>query len=203
MPKGLKKGLVSKKLDGRKLTHSQSEYIRIQAVKAVREKGQSPEQVIKIFGLHRTNIYKWLRVFDAKGFVGLQSTKSKGPISKLSAKQKQQLYKYLLKNPTQLKFEYALWTVSMIIELIRIKFGVTYSGVQTGRILKEIGFSKQKPLERAYQQDPEKVKAWLGSQYPAIILVMRPAFKPPHSMGRLGPPKAKRPLLGQRGNAKK
>lgn len=168
MPRGLKKGLASKKLDGRKLTHSQSEYIRVQAVKAVREKGQPPEEVIKIFGLHRTNIYKWLRVFDAKGYAGLKSTKSNGPISKISAKQKQQLYKYLLKNPTQLKFEYALWTVPMIIELIRVKFGVTYSGVQAGRILKEIGFSKQKPLERAYQQDPEKVKEWLGSQYPAI-----------------------------------
>ena len=162
------RAIIAKKMDGRKFTHEQSEYIRIQAVKAVRQKKQSPEDVIKTFGLHRANIYKWLKVYDVKGFAGLQSTKAKGPKPKLKEKQKEQLYNYLLKNPTQLKFEYALWTVDMIVELIKIKFAVNYSGVQVGRLLKEIGFSKQKPLERAYQQNPEKVSEWLTTTYPSI-----------------------------------
>ena len=67
--------LTAKKLDGRKLTHEQSEYIRIQAVKAVRKKNQSPEDVIKTFGLHRSNIYNWLKKFDKGGFNALRSTK--------------------------------------------------------------------------------------------------------------------------------
>src|ERR1017187_9479197 len=110
--------ILAKKIDGRKLTHEQSEYIRIQAVKAVRQKKQSPEDVIKTFGLHRSNIYKWLETYDANGFGSLRSTKSKGPAPKLSLKQKERLAGYLLENPTQLRFEYALWTVSMIVELI-------------------------------------------------------------------------------------
>lgn len=160
--------MAGKKIDGRKLTHSQSEFIRIRAVKAVIEEGQSAEEVIKAFGLHRSNIYKWLKIYESKGFDGLVSTKAKGPAPKITQGQKKQLYKYLLKNPTQLKFEYALWTVEMIVELIKRKFGVSYSQVQVGRLLKEIGFSKQKPLERAYQQNPEKVVHWLNNQYPAI-----------------------------------
>ena len=52
-----------KKLDGRKLTHEQSEYIRMQAVRAVMEDQRSPEEVIKIFGLHRSNIYKWIKQY--------------------------------------------------------------------------------------------------------------------------------------------
>ena len=67
-----------------------------------------------------------------------------------------------------MKFEFALWTVAMIIQLIADKFGVSYSDVQVGRILKEIGFSKQKPLQRAYEQDPEKVERWLNEEYPSI-----------------------------------
>lgn len=160
--------IVAQKIDGRKLTHEQSEYIRIQAVKAVRQKNQSPEDVIKTFGLHRSNIYKWLEKYDANGFGALRSAKSKGPAPKLSLKQKERLANYLLKNPTQLRFEYALWTVPMIVELIAVKFDVLYSGVQVGRLLKKLGFSKQKPLERAYQQDPEKVAEWLKKSYPAI-----------------------------------
>jgi transposase len=160
--------LTAKKIDGRKLTHEQSEYIRIQAVKAVRQKKQSPEDVIKTFGLHRSNIYNWLKKFDKGGFGSLRSTKSKGPAPKLSTQQKARLAKYLLKNPTQLQFEYALWTVAIIKELIAMKFDVLYSSVQIGRLLKQIGFSKQKPLERAYQQDPVKVAEWLENSYPAI-----------------------------------
>ena len=155
-------------MDGRKLTHSQNEMIRIQAVKAVRLNHQSPEEVIKTFGLHRSVIYKWLKKYDEGGMEALVSKKAKGPESKLTPRQKLQLAKYLVKNPLQLKFEFALWTIEMISEVIELKFGVTYSLVQVGRILKEIGFSWQRPLERAYQQDPVKVEKWLQREYPAI-----------------------------------
>ena len=161
-------GLTAPKMDGRKLTHEQSEYIRIQAVKAVRQKKKSPEDVIKIFGLHRANIYKWLKKYDKGGFAALRSTKAKGPAPKLSLWQKKRVGNYLLKNPTQFRFEYALWTVPMIVELIALKFDVLYSSVQVGRLLSDIGFSRQKPLERAYQQDPEQVAQWLKKSYPAI-----------------------------------
>ena len=160
--------LISDKLDGRKLTHEQNEYIRIQAVKQVRLENKRPEEVIKTFGLHRTNIYKWLRLYDSGGFEALKSTKAQGPAPKLSEKQQQKLGEYLLKNPLQLKFDYALWTVDMVIKLIAIKFKVQYSNVQVGRILKNLGLSKQRPIERAYQQDPVKVEEWLNKTYPAI-----------------------------------
>lgn len=160
--------LAQSKIDGRKLTHGQSEYIRIAAVKAVRENKQSPEQVIQTFGLHRTAIYKWLRLFDTKGYAGLQSTKASGPPPKLTEKQQQRLAADLLKNPVQLKFEFALWTVNMVVELIERRYGILYSSVQVGRLLKKWGLSRQKPLESAWQQDPEQVEQWLQSQYPAI-----------------------------------
>jgi transposase len=160
--------LISAKIDGRKLTHEQSEYIRIQAVKAVRIENKSPEEVIKTFGLHRANIYKWLSKYDAGGLEVLKSSKSQGPSPKLNEKQLAQLKKWLLKNPLQHKFSFALWTVEMIVELIQSKFGVTYSKVQAGRILKSLGMSRQRPVERAYQQDPEKVSQWMNKTYPAI-----------------------------------
>lgn len=162
------KELSSKKIDGRKLSHSQSEYIRIQSVKMVRLKNKSPEEVIKTFGLHRANIYKWLAKYDTAGFEGLKSTKATGPAPRLDAKQEASLAKLLLKNPLQLEFDFALWTIGMIKELISRKFSVSYSNVQVGRLMKKLGLSRQRPLERASQQDPGKVKKWLKKEYPAI-----------------------------------
>ncbi|MBS1936925.1 MAG: IS630 family transposase [Bacteroidetes bacterium] len=160
--------LKGKKLDGRKLSHEQSEYIRVQAVKAVRIGKKSPAEVIKTFGLHRANIYKWLARYDAGGLEALMSTKAKGPEPKLTGKQKRVLLGYLLKNPLQLKFEFGLWTVAMVAELIEKKFSVSYSKVHVGRLLGELGLSRQRPLERAYQQDPDKVREWLEHTFPAI-----------------------------------
>jgi transposase len=160
--------LSSKKIDGRKLSHEESEYIRYQAVKAVRKDNKSPEEVIETFGLHRTNIYKWLRKYDEGGFTALKSNKAKGPTPRLTDRQLDRLSSILLKNPIQLKFEYALWTVDMVGELIASKFNVLYSKVQVFRILKKIGFTNQRPIERAYQQDPERVKEWLSKTFPAI-----------------------------------
>ncbi|MBK7099478.1 MAG: winged helix-turn-helix domain-containing protein [Sphingobacteriales bacterium] len=54
------------------------------------------------------------------------------------------------------------------MELISVKFNVSYSNVQVGRLLKKLGLSKQRPVERAYQQDPVKVDQWLNTTYPAI-----------------------------------
>ena len=161
---------VKLKIDGRKLSHEQSEYIRIQAVKAVRINHSSAEDVIKTFGLHRANIYKWLKKYDKFGLDSLKSKKASGPQPKLTSLQKHQLKKLVLKNPLQLKldFEYALWTIGMVKELIWKKFKVNYTTSHVSNILKEIGYSNQRPIERAYQQDPAKVDKWLKKDYKAI-----------------------------------
>ncbi len=37
-----------------------------------------------------------------------------------------------------------------------------------GRLLRQLGFSDQKPLYRAYQQNPEAVKRWMDVDFPKI-----------------------------------
>ena len=71
-------------------------------------------------------------------------------------------------DPRQLSFGLALWTRDMVRELIRRRFRVSVSAVTVGRILKKLGMSPQRPLYRAYQQNPEKVREWKEKTYPAI-----------------------------------
>ena len=37
-----------------------------------------------------------------------------------------------------------------------------------GRLLAQLGITAQKPLWKAYQQDPERVRKWVQEEYPAI-----------------------------------
>jgi transposase len=71
-------------------------------------------------------------------------------------------------DPRQMQFEFALWTREMVREVIRREFGVRLSIVSVGRLLRKLGLSPQRPLHRAYQQNPEAVEKWKSEEYPAI-----------------------------------
>ncbi len=74
----------------------------------------------------------------------------------------------ILSVATHIKSEYALWTLAMIRQLITREFGVELSEVSVGRLMKRLGFTRQRPLRRAWQQDPELVHRWRAEEYPKI-----------------------------------
>jgi transposase len=45
-------------------------------------------------------------------------------------------------------------------KVIEREFGVSYHKTQVGRILDQIGWSLQKPAERASERDEEAIEAW-------------------------------------------
>lgn len=155
-------------MDGRKLSHEVREEIRLRAVERV-EAGESPEDVVRTLGFHRSCIYEWLARFREGGREALRYKRIPGRKPKLSGKQLKRVYDLVtLKDPRQLKFEFALWTRDMVRELIRREFGVHLSTVSVGRLLRRLGLSPQRPLRRAYQQDAASVQSWRELEYPAI-----------------------------------
>jgi transposase len=56
----------------------------------------------------------------------------------------------------------------MVRQVIRREFKVALSVVSVGRLLRTMGLSPQRPLYRAYQQNPEAVQRWKQEQFPAI-----------------------------------
>ena len=156
------------KRDGRALDHKTLEAIRIRAVEQV-EAGESPEDVVRTLGFGRTVIYGWLAKYREGGRDALRAKPIPGRPRKLSGAQLRWIYKTVTgKNPLQLRFEFALWTRGMVRELIRERFGVRLSEVSVGRLLRKLGLSPQKPLRRAYQQDPKLVAAWHTETFPRI-----------------------------------
>jgi len=56
----------------------------------------------------------------------------------------------------------------MVQELIKKHLGVKLSRSSVYRLLGQLGLSAQRPLWRAYQQDPEAVRKWVEEEYPEI-----------------------------------
>ena len=154
--------------DARKLDHKTLEAIRIRAVEQV-QSGESPEVVIKALGFSRACIYNWLASYRSGGWHALRAKPLRGRPKKISGRQIKWIYDTVtLKSPMQYKFEFALWTRGMIRTLIKERFGIKLSLPSVGRLLAQLGLTCQKPLMRAFQQNPALVEKWLREEYPQI-----------------------------------
>lgn len=157
-----------RKNDARKLDHKTLEAIRIRAVEQV-QAGESPEAVIKALGFSRVCIYNWLATYRAGGWQALRAKPLKGRPRKITGRQMKWIYDAVtLKNPLQFKFEFALWTRPMIRALIKDKYSIKLSLASVGRLLAQLGLTCQKPLTRAFQQNPALVEKWLKEEFPKI-----------------------------------
>lgn len=156
-------------IDWRKLTHKHLEEIRKEAMFRVFEGWEKPLKVIKSYWLWSTSIYNWIKAYKTWWNRWLKSKKGKvWRKSGLSIKEQNQLVKMICKWPAKCMLDFGLWTIEIIQNLIITKFWVHLHSSSINRLLKRLWLSNQKPLYRAYQQDPTKVQKWLNEEYPAI-----------------------------------
>jgi transposase len=151
-------------IKGRRATYEE----RVSACEAL-ESGVSADEIAKVLKVSRSSVFEWQKTYRAHGAEALRTKKTRGPKSKLSDGQMSQLFRLIAGNdPRQLSFGLALWTRGMIQELIFRQFGVRLSVVSVGTILMKLGMSPQRPLYRAYEQDPDKVADWKEKTFPRI-----------------------------------
>jgi len=156
------------KIDGRTLSHTASETIRIMAVRRVQE-GETPSEVIKSYGLCRTTIYRWLRAYKRRGETVLRSRPSPGRPCRLTAKEKRRVRTWICgKDPRQYGFDFGLWTRRIVADLIESRFGKKLGVTAVGRLLAELDITPQKPLRRAYERDPQAIAKWKTQDYPKL-----------------------------------
>lgn len=131
--------------------------------------GENPHLAARVLGVTRQAVYNWLALYRSGGWGALEAKKRGGRARRLDGKALRWVYDTVtMKDPRQLKFEFALWTCAMIATLIHRRFGVRLSRWSVMRLLNQMGLSAQRPMWRAYQQDPEKVERWVRDEYPRI-----------------------------------
>lgn len=154
--------------DARKLDHRTLEQVRVRVVGQI-EGGMRPDDLARALGLARSTVFAWIARYRQGGLEALKARPVPGRPPRLTGTQLSRLYTLVTgNNPRQLRFEFALWTREMVRELIRREFNVKLSAVSVGRLLRKMGLSPQRPLWRAYQQNPVAVERWKNETYPAI-----------------------------------
>lgn len=129
-------------------------------------------QIVTMTGLSWPAVRAAITLYERGGMAALKPAgrgKKGGEGRSLTPEQEAHIRRLICdKRPEQLKMDFALWTRPAVGVLITRECGMTLSVRAVGNYLKRWGFTPQKPIKRAYEQQPEAVKTWIDDKYPAI-----------------------------------
>jgi transposase len=127
-------------------------------------------EAAEVFGVARPTVTKWVTAYETSGAPALKAKRRGRPPGTQLAPHQAALTVRLITDrcPDQLRLPFALWTREAVQQLLAERFGLTVSVWTVGRYLKRWGLTPQKPLRRAFEQDPAAVRRWLAEEYPAI-----------------------------------
>lgn len=159
------------KIDARKLSTTAQQEIRYQVIR-LKKQGRKRLEISDITGIHPSTISAWWKLYKNGGKKALK-IKKRGPEvgsnRTLTPDQEKELQKAIYdKCPDQMKLPFALWTRIAVQQLIKQLWSIEMPIRTVGEYLSRWGFTPQRPLRRAYKQNPKAVKLWLDTEYPDI-----------------------------------
>lgn len=130
----------------------------------------SKSEAARVFKVSRTAVHHWTKAAVNDGAKALKAKKRGRPkCSRLLPHQAATAVRLIeQKCPDGLGLPFYLWTREAVQQFLAERFELAVSVWTVGRYLKKWGFTPQKPLRRAYEQDPKAVKRWLETEYPQI-----------------------------------
>ena len=139
----------------------------------MKDLGYKSDEISRVVGVHKRTVDYWESQSKAKGretaIEGGHRGSKYGDNRTLSALQEYRLQQLMLKKmPNELGLTNALWTRGSVRQLIERECKVVMPIRTVGEYLKRWGFTPQKPLKRAYEQNCEQVERWLKETYPEI-----------------------------------
>jgi transposase len=146
----------------------EQQWNRMQGVKLVRS-GVAMKDVARFFEVSVPAVCKWLTIFSESGQNGLLAKDGAGRPPKVSPEQMRWIAMTVRDHtPDQLRFDFGLWTLRLIGELIEREFNLRLSKPTLGKLMAQLGFTPQRPLHRAYEQDANLVERWVAADLPAL-----------------------------------
>ena len=162
-----------KTTDARKFTQQTQYELRKQLVR-LRKQGMTNKAATEIVGISSDHGSTIWQKYQRGGIAAIEpGTRGRKPGTKrtLSLDQESALQQLLVdKNPLQLKLPFALWTRDAVQMVIKKSYGLEVPLRTISDYLHRWGFTAQKPTKRAYEQDPERLKQWLESDYLEITV---------------------------------
>ncbi len=140
---------------------------RLQAAELLRA-GVRQAEVARRVGVHRQSVSRWAQQLKRGGRRALKKAGRAGRKPRLRPEDLRRLERGLKRGPEALGYETGLWTAWRVAHLIEEECGVRYHASQAWRILRQLGWSCQRPSGRALERDEEKIRMWKQQRWPEL-----------------------------------
>jgi transposase len=147
--------------------HDWKEGRRLRALELY-EQGWKPIRIAEALGVTRGAVSQWLTRARAGGREALRHRSPPGAVPRLTTAQRAAIPNVLAQGAEAHGFIGQVWTTGRVATVIQRTFGVDYHPAHVSRLLRQIGWTLQKPVRRASQRDEAKIVAWRETKWPAL-----------------------------------
>jgi len=140
---------------------------RREAAELLRQ-GVHQAEVARRVGAHRQSVGRWAQQLEEGGVRALKWAGRAGRKARLRPEDLRRIERSLKRGPQALGYESGLWTSARVAHLIEKECRVRYHAGHAWRILRQLGWSCQRPSGRALERDEEKIRRWKQKRWPEI-----------------------------------
>jgi len=140
---------------------------RREAAELLRQ-GIQQAEVARRVGVHRQSVGRWAKQLEQGGLRALKRAGRAGRKARLRPEDLRRIERGLKRGPEALGYESGLWTSARVAHLIEKECAVSYHAGHAWRILRQLGWSCQRPTRRALERDEDKVQWWKQKRWPKL-----------------------------------
>jgi transposase len=150
------------------------------------EKGVSQADIGRELDVSHQTVSDWHEKWKAGGKQALRRTGQPGRPAKVSETELAEVARALEKGPRANGFATELWTLARVAEVIEKVTGVTYHPGHVWRVLRQMGWSRQKPARRAAERNDEAIEQWVNERWPKVKKTPGPGARGSSSKTKAG-----------------
>jgi transposase len=135
---------------------------------ALFRRGHSQADVARELKVSRQSVSRWFAEWRAGGAAALRGAGRAGRLPRLDRADLRRVERQLKKGPLACGYATDMWTLSRVGEVIEAETGVAYHPGHVWRILREMGWSRQRPARRAVERDEQAIANWVKHEWPRV-----------------------------------
>ena len=132
------------------------------------DRGASQADVAQELEVSRETASRWYERWSEGGTETLAVIGRRGRTARLSLEQLKEVERALLEGAVANGFPNDVWTAPRVAKVIEDLTGERYHPGHVWRILRQMGWSLQRPARRAAERDEEAVEAWVKERWPKV-----------------------------------
>jgi transposase len=132
------------------------------------QQGLSQAEVGGRLKVAQQSVSRWALQAREPGRKSLRKAGRAGRKPQLAASQRQALERGLVAGPAALGYETPLWTCARVAHLIEKQFGVSYHPAHVWKVLRQLGWSGQRPGGHALERKEAAIAECKKATWPAL-----------------------------------